>query len=116
MAAGLGVLGGQIRLIPEGVKRPQMQWNVLDWVKPSALSAGQPDPAWVYFVHSYWADAADPTDVAATCNYGTDLTAAVQRERLWATQFHPEKSSRVGLALLGRWLASVSAAKGVGVA
>ncbi len=106
--AGLGVLGGQIRLIPEGVKRPQMQWNVLDWTKPSPLSAGQPDPAWVYFVHSYWADAADPTDVVATCDYGTDLTAAVQRERLWATQFHPEKSAANGLRLLETFVGTLA--------
>ena len=106
-AAGLGVLGGQIRLIPEGVKRPQMQWNVLDWAKPTPLSAGQPDPAWVYFVHSYWADAADPADVAATCDYGADLTAAVQRHRLWATQFHPEKSAANGLRLLETFVATL---------
>ncbi len=106
-AAGLGVLGGQIRLIPEGVKRPQMQWNVLDWAKPSPLSAGQPDPAWVYFVHSYWAHAADPTDVAATCNYGADLTAAIQRNHLWATQFHPEKSAANGLRLLENFVATL---------
>ena len=105
---GLAVMSGQIRLIPAGVKRPQMQWNVLDWAKPSPLSEGQPDPAWVYFVHSYWADATDPADVAATCDYGTPLTAAVQRERLWATQFHPEKSAANGLRLLETFVSSLS--------
>ncbi len=97
---GLGVVGGQIRLLPDGVKRPQMQWNVLRWSHASAMAAGQPDPSWVYFVHSYWAEVADPADVAATCDYGTDVTAAIERGRLWATQFHPEKSAANGLRLL----------------
>ncbi|CAN5893135.1 imidazole glycerol phosphate synthase subunit HisH [soil metagenome] len=99
-ATGLGVLGGRVRLLPDGVKRPQMQWNVLDWLRPNALSAGQPDPAWVYFVHSYWAEVTDPADVAATCAYGTAVTAVVERRSLWATQFHPEKSAANGLRLL----------------
>ena len=105
---GLGVLPGQVRLLPDTVKRPQMQWNVLRWtgsdgsssigsVRP--MAAGQPDPCWMYFVHSYWADAA-AGDIAATCEYGVDAVAAVQRGRLWATQFHPEKSANNGLHLL----------------
>lgn len=98
-AKGLGVLPGRVRLLPEGVKRPQMQWNVLDWTRPTPMSEGQPDPTWMYFVHSYWADA-DPADVVATCDYGTTVTAALQRERLWATQFHPEKSDVNGLRVL----------------
>jgi len=105
---GLGVLGGQNRLIPDGVKRPQMQWNVLDWTKPNPLSAGQPDPAWVYFVHSYWAVVTDPADEVATCDYGVAVTAAVQRGRLWATQFHPEKSATNGLRLLETFVATCS--------
>lgn len=105
--AGLGVVGGRIRLIPDGVKRPQMQWNVLDWTKPTPLAEGQPDPSWVYFVHSYVAEVADPADVAATCDYGTPVTAAVQRGRLWATQFHPEKSATNGLRLLRAFVDSL---------
>ena len=97
---GLGVLGGRVRLLPDGVKRPQMQWNVLGWARDTALAAGQPDPAWVYFFHSYRAEVADPGDVAATCEYGGAVTAAVERGRLWATQFHPEKSGANGLTLL----------------
>ena len=101
---GLGVLGGRIRLLPEGVKRPQMQWNVLEWTRPTALAEGQPDPAWVYFVHSYAAEAADPGDVVATCDYGAPVTAVVERGALWATQFHPEKSAANGLRLLGAFV------------
>lgn len=105
--AGLGVLGGRIRLIPDGPKRPQMQWNVLDWARATPLAEGLPDPAWVYFVHSYWAEVADPADVAATCDYGVPLTAAVERGRLWATQFHPEKSAVNGLHLLERFVTAL---------
>ncbi|WP_426572349.1 imidazole glycerol phosphate synthase subunit HisH [Aquihabitans sp. McL0605] len=102
-SAGLGVLPGRVRLLPDTVKRPQMQWNVLRWASPNGsathMADGQPDPCWMYFVHSYWADAA-PDDIAATCEYGVDAVAAVQRGRLWATQFHPEKSAHNGLHLL----------------
>ncbi len=98
--AGLGVLPGKVRLLPEGVKRPQMQWNVLHWTDAGApLATGQPEECWVYFVHSYRAEA-EPADIAATCEYGTEVTAAIARNRLWATQFHPEKSAANGLRLL----------------
>jgi glutamine amidotransferase len=104
---GLGVLPGQVRLLPDTVKRPQMQWNVVEWASPNGsathMADGQPDPCWMYFVHSYWADAA-PEDIAATCEYGVDAVAAVQRGRLWATQFHPEKSGANGLHLLERFV------------
>ncbi|HEU5150947.1 MAG TPA: imidazole glycerol phosphate synthase subunit HisH [Iamia sp.] len=101
---GLGVVGGRIRLLPEGVKRPQMQWNVLDRSRPSEVTRDLPDEAWVYFVHSYWAEVADPADVAATCDYGTAVTAVIERGALWATQFHPEKSAANGLRLLAAFV------------
>jgi len=98
--AGLGVLGATVRLLPGDVKRPQMQWNRLVASAPCRLLDGIDDP-WAYFVHSY---AADPTpEVVATCDYGGPVTAMVQRGPLWATQFHPEKSGRTGLALLRRF-------------
>ncbi|MDQ1445228.1 MAG: imidazole glycerol-phosphate synthase subunit HisH [Acidimicrobiaceae bacterium] len=100
--SGLGVFGSKVRLLPDGVKRPQMQWNVLDQVRPSPLLDGLPSPTWVYFVHSY---SAEPTeDVVATCDYGTSVVAAVERDNVWATQFHPEKSGPAGLALLGNFV------------
>lgn len=97
--AGLGILPGRLRLLPEGVKRPQMQWNRLDVRRPSNLFASVADPVWVYFVHSYAAET-DTDAVAATCDYGGPVVAAVERGPLWATQFHPEKSGTVGLELL----------------
>ena len=98
-ATGLGVLPGRLRLLPDTVKRPQMQWNLVDVRRPSQLFASVEDPVWVYFVHSYAADA-DGESVTATCDYGGPVTAAVERDGLWATQFHPEKSGTVGLELL----------------
>jgi glutamine amidotransferase len=100
--SGLGVFEGKIRLLPEGVKRPQMQWNVLDILRPSPMFDGLPAPAWAYFVHSYAAEHSE--DVVATCDYGAHLVAAVARDNVWATQFHPEKSSTAGLALLANFV------------
>ena len=104
-ASGLGVLPGRIRLLPDDVKRPQMQWNVLDRRRDSAMLRGIDDPIWVYFVHSYAAELTD--DVVATCDYGAPLTAAVERDRLWATQFHPEKSGATGMAILKQFVDSL---------
>ena len=104
-ATGVGVLGGRIRLLPEDVNRPQMQWNILDRTRPSAMLDGLALPLWVYFVHSYSAELTDV--VVATCDYGVPLTAAVERGRLWATQFHPEKSGSAGLAILRRFVESL---------
>jgi glutamine amidotransferase len=100
--AGLGVLPGRIRLLPDGVKRPQMQWNRLDVARPSAVFDGLGSEPWVYFVHSY---AAEPSDaVIATCDYGGPVVAAVGTGRLWATQFHPEKSGPVGMRVLANFV------------
>jgi glutamine amidotransferase len=98
---GLGVLNAGVRLLPDDVKRPQMQWNLLVASAPCRLLDGIDDP-WAYFVHSY---AAEPTpEVVATCDYGGPVPALIERGRLWATQFHPEKSGRTGLAVLGRFV------------
>jgi glutamine amidotransferase len=104
---GLGVLPGRVRLLGDDVKRPQMQWNVLTErdrgaAGPAIMLAGMHHPSWVYFVHSYAADVTD--DVVATCDYGRPVTAAVERGRLWATQFHPEKSAANGLVLLSNFV------------
>lgn len=103
--AGLGVLPGELELLPGTVKRPQMQWNTLDIEGDPVSFAGIERPVWMYFVHSY---AARPHDGAvATCDYGGPVVAAVERGRLWATQFHPEKSGAAGLALLKNFVASL---------
>ncbi len=105
--AGLGVLPGVVAPLPAGVKRPQMQWNRLQAARSgSALMAELGDEPWAYFLHSY---AAPPSpDVVATCDYGGPVTAAVERGRLWGTQFHPEKSGAVGLRLLAAFAKSTN--------
>lgn len=102
--AGLGVLRGEVRKLPGGVKCPQMQWNRLQPVRRDcAMLAGLEPDAWMYFVHSYAPDASD--EVVATCDYGGSVVAAVERGNVWATQFHPEKSGASGLALLANFVA-----------
>ena len=102
---GLGLLAGGVRSLPDGVKRPQMQWNVLEPCGPgSPLLGGMGEPAWVYFVHSYAAELSD--HVVATCDYGGPVVAAVEQGRLFATQFHPEKSGQAGMRLLANFVAA----------
>ena len=101
---GLGVVPGRITLLPRTERLPQMGWNTLTVRPGSKLMAGLPDPAWCYFVHSYAPEPADDGVVAAWCEYGREFAAAVERGPLWATQFHPEKSGAVGLALLANFV------------
>jgi glutamine amidotransferase len=108
-AKGLGILDGRIRRLPEGVKHPQMQWNLLELAKADdPIVQGLGAEPWVYFVHSYAAEASD--DLIATCDYGGDVVGIVGRDNLWATQFHPEKSGPVGLQLLRNFVGIVAAA------
>jgi glutamine amidotransferase len=109
-AAGLGVLSGTVRELPAAVKRPQMQWNVVDVTPGSRMFAGLVEPRWMYFVHSFAVfsgEGADAGAVVATCDYGGSVVAAVERDALWATQFHPEKSGRPGLDLCANFVAAV---------
>jgi len=107
---GLGVLPGRVRRLPAGVKHPQMQWNVLDLRRPDdpLFDGFGREPAWAYFVHSY-APEDTGDDVLATCDYGGPVVAAVGRQRMWATQFHPEKSGVVGLRLLANFARAATA-------
>jgi glutamine amidotransferase len=103
-ANGLGILSGTVRRLPSGVKHPQMQWNVLT-VGASQLLAGVPDPAWVYFVHSFAPEQTE--DTTSTCDYGGPVVATAERGPVWGAQFHPEKSGAVGLGILANFVASV---------
>lgn len=105
---GLGVLAGTVRRLPDGVKRPQMQWNRVVPTRPSGLLDGIPEPIWVYFVHSYAADSDE--HAVAVCDYGGPVVAAVERGALWATQFHPEKSGATGLRILGNFVQAAAGA------
>ena len=107
---GLGVLPGKVvRFRSRDVKIPHMGWNALQIRKRVPALAGIPDGTYVYFVHSYYAEPADPGVVAATATYGSEeFTAAVAHDNLFATQFHPEKSQQAGLALLGNFVRTVA--------
>jgi glutamine amidotransferase len=104
-AEGLGVIAGTIRWIPADVKRPQMQWNQLAIRHvDDPMFAGIGQGAWMYFLHSLHGVPDDPSTVAATCEYGASLNAAFRQDNVFAVQFHPEKSSHSGLALLGNFV------------
>jgi len=106
-AVGLGVVAGTVCWLPDGVKRPQMQWNVLEPTRAGSLFASVDDRPWAYFLHSFHAVPDDAVVVAATCDYGGPVVAAVERGNVAAVQFHPEKSGAAGLALLARWTATI---------
>lgn len=101
-AEGLGVFDGTITKIPngEGLKIPHMGWNSLTVKKGSRLFEGIEENPYVYFVHSYYLNAADKSIVAAQTEYGVTIDAAVERGNVFATQFHPEKSGETGLKIL----------------
>lgn len=103
---GLGLFGGAIRGLPQdaGLKVPHMGWNSLQCTD-SPLFKGLPENPFVYFVHSFYLDAADKAIVAATCDYGVRFDAAISSDRIFATQFHPEKSGDIGLEILKNWAA-----------
>jgi glutamine amidotransferase len=108
--AGLGVIDGTIRWITDDLPRPQMQWNQLSLTKADdPMFVGLGAHPWVYFVHSLHGVPADPSVVAATCDYGGAVNAAFRKGNVFATQFHPEKSGRDGLALLRNFVAHVAA-------
>lgn len=101
---GLGVLSGTVGRLPAGTKCPQIQWNPLRPVgdRPSSILAGLPADPWMYFVHSFVPPIGPET--VATCDYGGDITAAIERDHVWGTQFHPEKSGTLGLAVLANFV------------
>ncbi len=103
---GLHLLDGVIRRIPSdgGWKVPHIGWNNLHFPKQSRLFAGISEGAYVYFVHSYYLQASEESIVAATTDYGTLIHAAVEQGNLFACQFHPEKSSEVGMQILRNFI------------
>lgn len=99
---GLGILKGKIVRFPEdaGVKIPHVGWNSLQYPNSGRLFANVPENAFVYFVHSYYLKAEDPQIVTASAWYGTQIHASVEKDQVFACQFHPEKSSETGLRIL----------------
>ena len=104
--AGLGVLEGKIVRLPaeSGLKIPHIGWNNLKFPRKGKLFEGVPEDSYVYFVHSYYLQAKDPAIVAATTEYGATVHASVEKENVFACQYHPEKSSAVGLKMLENFI------------
>ena len=99
---GLGILPGEILRIPdkEGIKIPHMGWNSVKIKENARIFKDVPQDSYVYFVHSYYLKAGREEDVAATTEYSTLIHAAVEHDNVFACQFHPEKSSEIGLKIL----------------
>ena len=99
---GMGILKGEILRIPdgEGLKVPHIGWNSLHLQNGGRLFEGLPEGAYVYFVHSYYLKAENPEIVKAATEYGVTIDASVEQGNIFACQFHPEKSSQVGLKIL----------------
>jgi imidazole glycerol-phosphate synthase subunit HisH len=103
---GLGLLPGSVERLSGAVKVPHMGWNTATWTAPHPYLDGLPDETRFYFVHSY----ASPTSVttAATTTHGTSFASAAARDNVFATQFHPEKSSDAGLHVYERFVRSLT--------
>ena len=100
-ASGLGLIPGPVRAIDApGVKLPHIGWSEVRWRAGGALTAGLPDPSVFYHVHSYVPRPADEADVLGVSDYGGEFASVVGRGNVFGAQFHPEKSSTHGLALL----------------
>ena len=103
---GLGILKGRIVTIPRdmGLKVPHIGWNSAQLKQTDGICKDIPQNSYFYFVHSFYLKDADEDAVAATTQYGVEIECAVQKGKLCATQFHPEKSSKIGLKLLQNFL------------
>ena len=97
---GLDFISGEVVKLPETVKTPQMGWNTIDFAKSHPLLEGVKEHSYVYFVHSYYPQPSDPEVIVATTEYGVRFPSMVAKKNLFATQFHPEKSSKTGLTIL----------------
>ncbi len=113
-AEGLGIFNGTITKIPsnDGLKIPHIGWNSLEIKKGSRLFANIEKNPYVYFVHSYFLTASDRNIVSAQTEYGVKIDAAIEKDNIFATQFHPEKSGETGLKILKNFADIVSNGQG----
>lgn len=101
--AGLGIFPGKVCALPGNVKLPHMGWNRLKIRRESRLLEGLTEDHYFYFAHSFAAQAADG-ETLAVCDYGAEFVAVLEADRIWAVQFHPEKSGEAGAVLLSNFL------------
>jgi imidazole glycerol-phosphate synthase subunit HisH len=106
-AEGLGWIEGKVVRLPDDVMIPQMGWNGLSIKRPVEMLDGISDGDMFYFVHSYYGLPKDRSVIAATTEHGVEVTAAVSKDNLFATQFHPEKSGAKGLRILENFVRSI---------
>lgn len=101
---GLGVIKGEVKpfrgAVPSELKIPQMGWNTVRFLQPSVLTQGLAEQEHFYFVHSFYCDVQEPGAILGQTEYGITYCTALQKGRLYGTQFHPEKSSAAGLQIL----------------
>jgi len=102
--AGLGVIDGEVIVLPNTMKVPHMGWNSLEIKTQSRFLEGVEDGAWVYFVHSYRAKPKSNDVIVADSDYGIKVPAVVEKANFFGTQFHPEKSSQVGSLMIKNFL------------
>ena len=100
----LGILPGRVRRLPGGQKVPHIGWNEVRQVNPHPIFRGVPDHAYFYFVHSYYAEPEDPAVVIGETEYGQRFASVLAWQNVVATQFHPEKSGKMGLRLYANFL------------
>ncbi len=105
-ARGLGWIKGKVVRLPDGVMIPQMGWNSLSIKRPVEVLEGISDGDMFYFVHSYYGLPVDRSIIVATTEHGVEVTAAIAKDSLFATQFHPEKSGAKGLKILENFVRS----------
>ncbi len=105
-AKGLGWIEGKVVRLPDGVMIPQMGWNSLSIKRPVEVLEGISDGDMFYFVHSYYGRPVDKSVIVATTEHGVEVTAAIAKDNLFATQFHPEKSGAKGLKILKNFVRS----------
>ena len=101
---GLEVLEGEVIALPNTMKVPHMGWNNIEIKKPSKLLEGVKDGSWVYFVHSFIAKPKKEQIVVADSDYGIKVPAVVEKENFFGTQFHPEKSAKIGSVMINNFL------------
>ena len=101
---GLSVLGGEVVLLPNNMKIPHMGWNSLEIKRDSKILDGVENGSWVYFVHSYRAKPLDEQIVVANADYGISVPAVVENGIYFGTQFHPEKSGKIGSLMIRNFL------------
>jgi glutamine amidotransferase len=105
---GLKLFGGTVRRIPQGLKIPEMGWNQVTPTRADLpIFANIPANSYFYFAHSYYVEPQEQEGVAATTDYGSPYCSVIATERVWGTQFHPEKSGEVGLQLLTNFVRRV---------